>query len=513
MPLDAVHRPTPGLAPDRSLRPLGPPCQDWPEPAPGDMGAIIDRCMADRAWFAEHAFEPDEDGNPIILEDWQRRVMWALDAGETRISIRSGHGIGKTALCAILANHFQLFTRQTKVIVTSPSGSQLKDGLIPETALWRGRLRWGLKSLIAKTSTRFTLAEDPENNFISFRTARLENPEALQGIHADNVMVIVDEASGVPEPVYEAARGTMSTRGAIFILIGNPTKTKELFYQTQFHLRDLWWAAKVSCFDSRRVDPTFIEEVRRTYGENSNQFRIRVLGDFPDSDDDSVIPRNLAEGALGREVIPIPHAEIVWGVDPGRGGDPSGFIVRAGNAVTRAHLWYEPDTMSIAARIHDLWERTAPSERPRLIAVDAIGVGAGVADRLRQLGLPCMDVNVSEAPAQRDRFPRLRAELWFSVRAWLERRDVTFLLPPDLARQLVEELVAPDMLITAGGKTDVESKTSMRSRGVPSPNLADALCNTFAADGGVLSGAAGSSSWGGLVPWDRPLKVRRPGIF
>ena len=498
---------------DRAARVITPPCLGWPEPDPKDMNAIIDRCMADRVWFAEHAFEPDEDGNEVRLENWQRDVFYALDAGETRISVRSGHGVGKTALCAMTANHFQLFTRNTKIIVTSPSGSQLKDGLIPETALWRGRLRWGLKSLISKTSTRFTLAEDPENNFISFRTARLENPEALQGIHADNVLVIVDEASGVPEPVFEAARGTMSTKGAIFILIGNPTKTKGLFYQTQFHLKDLWWTKRVSGFDSSLVDPSFIEEVARTYGENSNQYRIRVLGEFPDSDEDSVIPRYLAEGAIDRAVEPIPHAEIIWGVDPGRGGDPSGFIARAGNVVTRAALWHEPDTMKIAHRIHELWEMTLPSARPRLIAVDAIGVGAGVADRLRQLGLPCMDVNVSEAPAQKDRFLKLRAELWFSVRAWLERRDVAFMIQPDFARQLVEELVAPDMVITPGGKTDVESKTSMRSRGVPSPNLADALCHTFAFDGGVLSGAAGSTSWGGLAPWSKPLKVRRPGIY
>ena len=436
-----------------------------------------------------------------------------MDAGETRLSVRSGHGVGKTTLASWASTHELLFTRDTKIIVTSPSSSQLKDGLIPETKLWISRLKFGLRQLVSSTNNRIVIAEDPDNNFISYRTARLENPEALQGVHATNVLVICDEASGIPEPVYEAARGTMSTEGATFLLIGNPTKAKGMFWRTHTLLSDLWWTLKVSCFESTRVSKSFIEEMRRTYGENSNQWRIRVLGEFPDNDDDSVIPRALAQGALGRDVAIDPDDDVIWGVDPGRGGDPSGFIARQGRVVSEARELHYADTMRVVGWVKDKWDNTASDRRPKLICVDSIGVGAGVADRLREMGLPTMDVNVSEAPAMKDRFIRLRAELWFCVRAWFERLDVLIALAPDIAQKLVDELVEPSMLVTAAGKTDVESKSSMKSRGVPSPNLADALCLTFAADGGIASGAAGSTSAGWrTLPWNKPIVKRLRGI-
>jgi len=476
--------------------------------APLSVDAILDRAMHNRVFFVENCLE--SGGHPIVLEKWQRDTLMALDAGEDRISIRSGHGVGKTFFAAICSLHMLLFTRDTKIVVTSPSSSQLKDGLIPETKLLVGRLKYGLADLITMQTNRIVLAEDPDNNFISYRTARIENPEALQGIHAANVMVIADEASGIPEPVYEAARGTMSTAGAIFILIGNPTRAKGLFYRTHTILKDLWWTRRVSCSDSTRVTPDFIEEMRRTYTENSNQWRIRVLGEFPENDEDSVIPRELAEPAIGRDVVAVTD-EAIWGVDPGRGGDPTGFIVRCGNVVTFAKELHYADTMRVVGWVFERWQNCSPAERPRLICVDAIGVGAGVADRLRQMGLPVMDVNVAESPAMRDRFPRLRAELWFAVRAWFERRDVLISCDSNLAEKLVNELCEPGMIITSTGKTDVESKAQMKQRGVASPNIADARCLTFAADGGIASGAAGSSTWSTL-PWSKPHPRRLEGF-
>jgi hypothetical protein len=284
-----------------------------------------------------------------------------------------------------------------------------------------------------------------------------------------------------------------------------------MFYRTHTMLSDLWWTMKVSCADSTRVSKDFIEEMRRTYGEASNQWRIRVLGEFPENDEDSVVPRELAEAALDRDVEGLVD-DVFWGVDPGRGGDPTGFVERMGRVVTFAKELHYADTMKVVGWVWERWQNTPTGLRPRLICVDAIGVGAGVADRLRQLGLPVMDVNVAEAPAMRDRYPRLRAELWFSVRAWFERRDVKIACEPLLAQKLVNELIEPSMLITANGKTDVESKAQMRQRGVASPNLADALCLTFAADGGLAAGAAGSSQWTTL-PWNRPHPKRLAGIY
>jgi phage terminase large subunit len=153
----------------------------------------------------------------------------------------------------------------------------------------------------------------------------------LQGIHSDNVLLIADEASGVEENVFEAAAGSMSTRGAITILAGNPTRATGFFYNTHTKLRHIWKSIRVSCMDSSRVDPAYIEE-ERAFGENSNRFRIRVLGEFPLGDDDTLIPRNLVEQAVARKITQSKNQPVYWGVDVARyGSDASALAKRRAN--------------------------------------------------------------------------------------------------------------------------------------------------------------------------------------
>ena len=464
-------------------------------------GRIIEQCVVSRIWFIRNILNVEK------IEDWQLEVLEALDSGTTRVSIRSGHGIGKTALCAWLALHFLLFRNNVKIPVTAPSSAQMKDGLIPETKLWAEKLPGFFREQIDWTEDRIFRVDDRDNNFVSFRTARADAPEALAGIHATHVMAIVDEASGVPEPVYEAAQGTMSTEGAIFVLIGNPTRAKGYFYKTHTLLKNKWLVKKVSCADSSRVDPEFIQNIIDTYGIDSNQYRVRVLGEFPDSNSETVIPKELVDSAVDREVMPLFGAPRIWGIDPGRGGDPTGFCCRWGNVVERLEEFYDADLMRVVGRIHEMWDNAPLDERPETIYVDSIGLGAGVADRLRELGLPCVDVNVSESPALRDRYPRLRAELWYSARFWFEARDCV-IYPSPLRAKLVDELVEPEAVFTSNGKSDVESKKAMKARGVPSPNLADAFVMTLAGSASLAYGrGAGKSNWG------KPLKYQPVGVF
>ena len=480
------------------------------DPHQDELREIYAQCTIDRVFFVENLFtigyEPDGTAIRPDLDLWQRALLEDLDTGDTRISVRSGHGVGKTCECAWLAIHFLFFRRGVKIVVTSPSGSQMRDGLIPEVKLWVSRLPVFMQEQLDIKSDRISHKRDPDNNFISFRTARLETPEALAGIHAENVMIIVDEASGVPEPIYEAAAGTLSTAGAIAVLIGNPTRAKGLFYRTHTSLSDLWNSRRVSCLDSPRVDAAFVEDIRRTYGVDSNQYRVRVLGQFPTSDADSVITRELAEPALTRDVDLVPDSQRIWGVDPGRGGDPTGFCDRIGNVVEGLEEWHDADLMKIVGRIKSRWDDCSPSDRPSRIYVDSIGLGAGVADRLRELELPCVDVNVSESPAMKNRFPRLRAELWFDARGWFDARN-SRIMPLKYAEELVEELVTPEMILLSNGKTDVESKPDLKRRGVPSPNLADAFCLTMAEGGGAIAAGRGSGSH-----WSTPISRGLSGI-
>lgn len=447
----------------------------------GAAKAIVAKCIHSRRYFIKEVLQAE-------LEQWQEEVVEQLDAGETKISIRSGHGVGKTMLCAVLALHFLCFRDDVKIIVTSPSADQMKDGLIPEINKWKSRLPNWMSASLQGTSERMVRFPDDKNNFISFRTARKENPEALAGVHATHVMIIVDEASGVDEAIYETGQGALSTEGSIALLIGNPTNPNGFFYKTQTTLRNLWWTRKVSCQESTRVDPKYIINIARTYGVDSREYRVRVLGEFPESGEDAVIPRAFAEAALDRDIEEV-GGDIVWGVDPGRGGDPTGFCERSTNCITEVRELKFMDLMNTVGWIVQRYNHIPIRFRPKAIYVDSIGLGAGVADRLLELDLPVVHVNVSEAASMSDRFRNLRAELWYEARAWLERRDCR-IEPGENIPKFIAELTSVNQKFTSLGKVQIESKSDMKK----SPNMADAFVNTFCDHGAVRIGSY-DDSW------------------
>tara|TARA_R110002153_G_scaffold57810_2_gene158782 strand:+ start:71 stop:877 length:807 start_codon:yes stop_codon:yes gene_type:complete len=252
-----------------------------------------------------------------------------------------------------------------------------------------------------------------------------------------------------------------------------------------------WWTRRWSCVDSPLVSDEFVDEMRDRYGEDSNAFRIRVLGEFPMADDDTIIPFHLVESAIRRDVEVTPDAKPIWGLDVARfGADKTALCKRYGNVVTEITSWQGLDLMQTVGRVMAEYEGLSPSMRPSEILVDSIGVGGGVVDRLRELGAPVRGINVGEAPAMGNTYMNLRAELWFKTKGWLEDRSCK--LPND--DQLLAELTAIRYSFTPGGKMKAESKDEMRKRGLKSPDLADALCLTMASDAATaLSGAM--SSW------------------
>lgn len=427
-------------------------------------------------------------------EKWQERELRALDEGCTRISIRSGHGVGKTTFLAWVDLHFMLTRYPCKVAITAPSSTQLYDALAAEVKLWLKRAEANadgtpsiLAGILEPTSDRVFMKASPEGCFTTYRTSRRDNPEALQGIHAEHVLLIADEASGVEENVFEAAAGSMSTRGSITILAGNPTRATGFFYNTHHKLRTIWRSVRVSCADSTRVDPAYIEE-ERAFGENSNRFRIRVLGEFPEGDDDTLIPRSLVESAVGREVIQSRRNVAYWGVDVARyGSDASTLAKRRANILLeKVRRWRGLDLMELCGHIVNEFNETPDADKPEAIFIDAIGLGAGVVDRLRELDLPAVAINVSESPSVTlTKAMRLRDELWGHAAAWFRTRLVQ--MPDD--PETIEELVTVRVAYTSAGKMKVESKDELRSRGVGSPDGGDAVCLTFAHSGAIASGA------------------------
>lgn len=430
------------------------------------------------------------DGGPALFakealgvepDDWQTEASDIL-VNRRRLSVRSGHGTGKSAFLAWSVIWFLATRFPCKVPATAPTGHQLSDVLWAEIAKWHRVLKERMAPLGAEfewSAEKFALLARPEESFAVARTSRPEKPEALQGFHSDNILFLVDEASGVPDQVFEVAEGALSTEGAYVIMAGNPTRTAGYFFDSHNKDRAAWGTMVVNGEECKRVSRDYIDGMRRKYGANSPIYKVRVLGEFA-GDIDTVIQLELCESALTRDVQPI-GGQVIWGLDVARFGDDSTSLAkRQGNVMLEpCKEWWGKDTMQTVGLLKN--EYDSSTVKPDCINVDVIGVGAGVVDRALEIGLPVNGINVSEAASistdkQGRQYNKLRDELWFLSREWLEARNCK-LLPDD---DLIGELTTPKYTILSNGCLKVESKPEMKARGVKSPNRADAWNMTFA---------------------------------
>lgn len=428
-----------------------------------------------RAWKENPALFVTDNWPEVKLEPFQAEALQAL-SGHGRVSIRSGHGVGKSTLGAwsvlwFLCTHFP-----AKVPVAAPTAHQLHDVIRPEIGRWLRKSEWMSKEFELKKE-KLELKAAPNESFAAFRTGNKSNPDALQGFHSDNLFFVLDEASGIDDKVFEVAEGALSTKGSKQLLTGNPTKTTGYFYNSHQKAADAFYTMRVSCHDSSRVGDAYAKNMARDYGLESNVYRVRVLGEFPTSDDDAVIPMEWVESAVRRETRLSKDDPVVWGLDVARfGSDRTTLAKRQGRALLeKVQSWRNKDTQQVAGIIQAEYKGAEREERPVAIYIDTIGVGAGVYDSLHHAGLPVVGINVAERPASVEKYMRYRDELWFLGREWFEGLDVVI---PD-QEELRNELIAQKFAIQPNGKIKVESKEEMRRDGRASPDLADAFLLTF----------------------------------
>jgi hypothetical protein len=364
---------------------------------------------------------------------------------------------------------------RVKVPVTAPTAHQLEDVLWSELATWHRKMPPELRALFDIKAERFERKDASQEAFAAARTSRAERPEALQGFHSEVVVFVIDEASGIPDEVFQVAEGALSTEGAYVLMAANPTRMEGYFYDSHNKMRANWAALHWNAEESPLVSRSYIEEMAQKYGADSAIYRIRVRGDFA-GNPDGVIPLDVIEGAINRKVAP--SGTVRWGLDVARfGEDETALCKRRGNTMLEpVKTWTGKDTMQVAGLLQLEYDGTPKEDRPEAIGIDVIGLGAGVVDRAKELGLPVIAVNVAESPAIQAQYERLRDELWFEARDWFYRRDCT--MPRDDA--LIAELTLPSFRVLSSGKKKVESKEELRRRGVKSPDRADAFCLTFA---------------------------------
>lgn len=437
--------------------------------------------------------EPGELERFTGPELWQQEIL--RDLGDGLLTINeaillartSGHGIGKSALVAWIIWWAISTFEDTRGVVTANTENQLKTRTWVEVAKWH-------RLFIARELFKFTataiFAADPEHE----KTWRIDmvpwserNTEAFAGLHnqGKRILVVYDEASGIPDVIWEVTEGALTDKNTqiIWCVFGNPTRNKgrfrECFSGGKFAHR--WKSAAI---DSRQVSFTDKDQIARwaaDYGEDSDFFRVRVRGVFPRVDAESFIPYELAKAAAQRDELSSAH--IILGVDVGRfGDDPSVIYPRQGrDAKSRLpEVYFGMDTMTLCLKIVEAYHRY----RALYVFVDEGGVGGGVVDRLRQLRIPVIGVDFGAKPDGVNiesgvKYANKRAEIWGAMRDWLPQGSILERIH-GLEITLVDELVAPNYGLNNAEAIQLESKKDMRRRGIPSPNVADALACTFA---------------------------------
>ncbi len=440
---------------------------------------------------------------------WQVDASAAYDARERYITVRSGHGVGKSTWLSWTALHHILTRFPQRCAITAPTEKQLFNVLWADFKVWHSRLKlpW-MKNLIVVGHDRAEHTSAPSESYITIATARPEQPEALQGVHSKNVLLIADEASGVPNKIFESAGGSMSGEHATMILAGNPLKGQGFFFDSHTkgdaRPEGLWTRFHVNSLEVSGVSTDYANFIEQSWGLESNEYRVRILGEFPTADSDTIIAWASVSSALGRDIEVSPTTGVVWGIDVARfGSDRSALCKRQGKKVLEPIRWWAGlDLMALASKIKLEYDTTPLPLRPVQINVDIIGMGAGVVDRLRELGLPVRGINVGESPAtvNEDRYVNFRTEMWFKGKEWFAGLDCSlpeYYKKPTAGDDLVGELTRtrykyPDR---KGIKAIAETKDELKKRGFRSPDIAEAFLLTLASDEITLARGSMPTSW------------------
>lgn len=397
-------------------------------------------------------------------------VQSAVDGdGKRDISVRSGHGTGKTSALSWVILWIGLTKEDSKIPVTAPVAPQLLNLLIPEVRKWANKMSDELQSLVEVQSADVKFQNG--NNCFA-RTARKENSEALAGVHASFVCYIVDEASGVPQEIFDVIEGALTGENYIFIMTSNPTRTVGAFYDSHNKKKKSYATLHFSSRTSANVNVKWIDKMEQKYGVESDVVRVRVDGEFPLSSTDSLFTTTLINSARERTDIEK-NSLRTWALDVARFGDDSSELTeRVGGELKHLSSYSKIDTMVLATNIAFKYNQS--TTKPLAIFVDGSGVGGGVVDRLRQLGLPIVDVIYSEK-AQDNMYLNLRTEMYHALKEFLKYGRL------DCDDDTEEELLATTYTYTQDGrKIKLISKDEIKSIIKRSPDKADSYAMHFA---------------------------------
>lgn len=445
--------------------------------------AFQEKIRNDPVWFAEKVL-----GNS--LWEKEKEILLAIQK-YPEVAVRSCNSAGKSFTAARVVHWWLMGHSYSVVVTTAPTSRQVKE------ILWR-EIRGAVegKSLYNPDDILETKINIADKWFaIGLST---DQPDQFQGIHSPHLLVVIDEGSGVDDKIFEAIDGLKPSK---ILLIGNPLRNTgrfaRAFKDPQVH------KIHISAFDTPNVKENKIvipglmsvediEKFKQRYGEDSDVYRVRVLGEFPKAEADTFISVDEISKAIDREIEVLPEWGKRMGVDVARhGGDRTVLLVRQNEKVLRKEVIIKQDLMEVVGQVI----RIAREEKVEAenIFIDAIGYGAGVVDRLKEEGFDVQEINVAESAEDIEHYANLRAELYGRTKEWLKTGSL-------LKDDDFYELANIKYHFNSKGKLQIESKEDIKKRGLPSPDVSDALILTFAKRKTLSYNVP--DSFGG-VNWDR----------
>ncbi len=464
--------------------------------------------------------------NPVVFaeevlhfkaDEWQKQALMDL-ATNPKVAIKSGQGVGKTGLEAVALLWFLCCYPYPRVVATAPTRQQLNDVLWSEVSKWIGKSPL-LTEILKWTKTYIYMIGNEKRWFAVARTAT--KAENMQGFHEDNMLFIVDEASGVADPIMEAILGTLSGVNNKLLLCGNPTRTSGTFYDAFNADRSIYKCHTVSSLNSARTNKQNIQSLIRKYGEDSNVVLVRVFGEFPKQEDDVFIALSLLEHCCMLDLEESTIKRISFGVDVARFGNDETVIAQNINGdITFPVIFRGQSLMTTVGKIVLLYKKMI-SDYPKYkgkiyINIDDCGLGGGVTDRLEELRqeerltrMVVVPVNAaSKVPDDIvedgnskvkacDVYDNLTTYLWGNVKE-LMRKDAIRLQNDN---ELIAQFSSRKYKLTSRGKMLLESKDDMKKRGLSSPDRADATALSCYVKNNITYSVPNSSSLGKDSYW------------
>lgn len=394
-----------------------------------------------------------------------------------KTAVKTGHGTGKTTLNCWLILWFLSCFPDPKGVVIANTWSQLKGTTWAELGKWYNKAI--NKHLLTYTATKLSRNDAPSTNFIEPRSWNEHNTDTFQGLHSAQTFILFDEASNIADNVWVVAQGACSTTPVLWAVTGNPTRNTGRFYDCfNRFAHTMTYTATVDSRDASAVQnkgelSQYIEDM----GEDSDEVRVRVKGEFPRASSSQFIPTSAIQDAMKRDRLNmnmVHRGAIVIGVDVARfGEDMSVICVRQGDVILDILSFNGLDNVQLAKKVIEVANRV----NPQRIFVDETGTGSGVIDYLKEVGFSSVaeGVNFSWNADDINTYANKRCEIYGNLRDWLKKGGQ---LPHNDA-VLKSELESVDYLLDNKGRFILESKDKIKKKVGRSPDRADALALTF----------------------------------